>query len=166
MGRKTLRYSQIRSTNYDLRRNRHLGITCRCVLKYFTMKYSAGWKTPRHTQIRATNYDFRGNRHLGINVSMCIKVVPKEVLSGSKNSQLQSKPSYKLWLATKSSPGQQRVEVHWGSPRMHAQRVEKLPHTPKFGRKLSFEHQRVSLHRNSSQKRAQRVEEPPRYTEI
>ena len=37
------------------------------------------------------------------------KVVPKDVLSGSKNPQVQSKLSNKLWFATKSSPGHQRA---------------------------------------------------------
>ena len=61
-------------------------------------------------------YDLRRNRLLGINVSRYTEIVPKNVLSGSKNPQVQSKPSYKLWLPSKSSPGHQRVEAHRNSP--------------------------------------------------
>ena len=55
-------------------------------------------KASMYTQICATGYDWRRNRHLSIKVSMCIKIVPKDVLSGSKNPQVQSKPSYKTMV--------------------------------------------------------------------
>ena len=98
--------------------------TCRGILKKSSKTCSAGRKTPRYSQNRATNYDMRQNRSLSIKGSMCIKIVPKNVLSGSKNPHVHSKLSYKLWFATKSSPGHQRDEVHWNSPRKLAQWVE------------------------------------------
>ena len=76
--------------------------------------------------------DLRRNRLLGIKVSRYTETVLKNVLRVSKNPQVQSKPSYKLWFATKSFPGHQRVEVHGNSPRKRTQRVEKPPGTVKF----------------------------------
>ena len=59
-------------------------------------------KTDRNN--RAIHYDLRQNRLLGINVSRYTETVLENVLSGSKSPQVQSKPSYTLWFATKSSP--------------------------------------------------------------
>ena len=154
--------------------------TCRCVSKQSPKTYSAGRKTPSYSKNRATNCDLQWNRLLGISVLMCIKIVPKNVLNASKNPQGQSKPSYELWFATKSSSGHQRVEVHRNSPQKRTQKVEiqkllknvlsgsKKPKIHSYSRyKLLFAtksfpgHQRVEVHWNSPQKRTQRVEKPP-----
>ena len=72
-------------------------------------------KAPRYSQNRAINYDLRWNRFLDINVSRYNETVLENVFSVSRNPQAQSEPSYKLWFAMKSSPGHQRVGVHWNT---------------------------------------------------
>ena len=89
-------------------------------------------KASRYTQISVTNYDLRRNHLLGINVSMCTEIVSKNVLSGSQNPQVQSKPSYKLSFATKSSPGHKRVKRYRNTPKNVLRRSKKLPGTIKF----------------------------------
>ena len=79
-GRKTSWHSQNRATNYDLRRNRLLGIN---VSRSKTC--SARRITPRYSQNRASNYDCRHNRLLGMNVSRYTEIVIENVLSKLKN---------------------------------------------------------------------------------
>ena len=86
-------------------------------------------RTYRHN--RAINYNLRRNRLRGFNVWRYTEIVLENLLGVSKNPHVQSKPSYKLWFATKSSPGLQRVEIHWNSPRKRAPHVEKPPGTVK-----------------------------------
>ena len=146
-GRKTPRYSQNLATNYDLRRNRLLGMNVsRCTetvlqnmlcdstnlpqvhsnlchrLRFATKSYPGQQRVDvhrniprkhserveelsRYSQNRAINYDLRQNRLLGFNVSRYTETVLENVLRRSKNPQVQLKPSYKQWFATKSSPG-------------------------------------------------------------
>ena len=91
--------------------------------------FSGGRETPRYSQNRAKNYDLRQNRLLGFNVSRYTDTVLENVHGRSKNPKGQLKPSYRLWFATNSSPGQQRVKVHRNSPRKRAPQVEKPPGT-------------------------------------
>ena len=81
-------------------------------------------KTPWFTQIRFTDYGLRRNHLLGNNVSRYTERVPENVLSGSKNPQVQSKPSYKLWFATKSSSRHKRVEGQRNTPKNVLRRSE------------------------------------------
>ena len=74
--------------------------------------YSDGRKTPRYSQNWATDYDQGRNCLLGINMSRYTEIVPKKVLSGSSHPQEHSKPNYRLWWRTKSSPELQRVDIH------------------------------------------------------
>ena len=114
---------------------------------------------------------FGVNRHLGVSMTQCTVIVPKNVLSGSKNPQIQSKQSYKLWFPSISSPEHQRVEAHRNSPQIRTQRVKKPQVHSKPSYKLWFAtesspgHQRVKVHRNSPQKPTQWVENPPRYSQ-
>ena len=139
--------------------------TCWGTPKQSPKTYSATRKTPRYRQNRATNYDFRQNHFLGIDVSTQTEIVPKKVLRGSKNPQVRSKPSLKLWFLSKS-PGHQHVEAHRNSSWKRTQRVEKTPIRSKPSYKLWFTwksspgHQRVQAHRNSPQKRTQLVGKP------
>ena len=59
------------------------------------------------------------------------EIVPKKVLSGSENPQVQSKPSYKLWFPSKSPPRHQRAEAHRNNPQKLTQWVEKPTATVK-----------------------------------
>ena len=68
-------------------------------------KLSGSKNLPRYIQNRATIYDLRLNLFLGIKVSRHSEIVPKNILSGAKTPQVHSKRDYKLWFATKSSPG-------------------------------------------------------------
>ena len=95
-GRKTPRYNQNRATNCDLQRNLFWASTCRGTLQQSSKTCSAGRKTPRYSQNRATNCDLHRNRLLSVNVSRYTATVFENVLSGSKNPQVQLKPSYKL----------------------------------------------------------------------
>ena len=106
--------------------------TCRSTLKQSLKTCTAGRKTSRYSENRATNCGWRQNRLLGISVSICTKIVFKNVLTGSKNLQVQSKPTYKLWFATKSSPDHKRVEGYRNTPKNVLRRSEKLPGTGKF----------------------------------
>ena len=72
------------------------------------------------------------SRETVINVSICTKIVPRNALSQSKSTQVQSKPSYKLWFATKSSPGHKRLERYRNTPKNVLRRSKKLPGTVKF----------------------------------
>ena len=63
----------------------------------------------RCTQICATWYDLRQNRLLCIKVSICTKIGSKNLLNGTKNPQVQSKPSNRLSFATKSSPTRKEI---------------------------------------------------------
>ena len=65
-------------------------------------------------------------------MSKYTQTVLENVLSVSKKPQVQSKPSYKLWFASKSSPGHKRVEGHRNTPKNVLRRSEKLPGTVKF----------------------------------
>ena len=89
--RKTTRYTQIGATDYDLGRNRLLGINVSSHVspEKSAKIYSAGRKNPRYSQNRARNYNLRQNLLLGINVSRYTETVYKNVLSGSKTVQLQ-----------------------------------------------------------------------------
>ena len=106
--------------------------TSRCVPKKSPKTYSPSHETPRFSQNRATNCGWRQNRLLGISVSICTKIVSKNVLTGSENLQVQTKPTYKLWFATKSSPDHKRVEGYRNTPKNVLRRSEKLPRTGKF----------------------------------
>ena len=105
--------------------------TFRGTPKQSSKTYSAGRKTPRCSQYRGTNYDLRQNCLLGMNVSRHTETVTKNVLSGSKNPQVQSKLSNRLWFGTKSAPWHQRFEAHRNSPQKRTQWVEKPPRTVK-----------------------------------
>ena len=84
-----------------------------------------------------------------------------------ENLQIYSKPSHKLWFATKSSPRHQLADAHWNSPQKRTQRVEKPPGTVKTNIRLWFRtksspgYQRDEVDRNSPQKRTRRVQTPP-----
>ena len=108
--------------------------TCRSTPKPFPKTFSAWWETPRYSHNRAADFDLGRNLLLGINVSRQTETVAKDVLSGSENPQAQSKPSYKLWFATKSSAGHYRVEAHRNGPQRRSQRGEKPPGTVKTER--------------------------------
>ena len=112
--------------------------TCRDTLKQSSKTCSAGRETSRYCQNRATNYDLQRNRLLDINVSRYTETALENELRRSKNSQVQSKPCYKLWFATKSSPGHQRIDVYQHSPQKRTQRVEKPPGTAKTALQTMF----------------------------
>ena len=65
-----------------------------------------------------------------------IEIVLKNVLSGSEIPLGESNSLYKVWFATRSSPGHQNVEVYRKSPQKRTQRVAKSPGTFKFTRKF------------------------------
>ena len=106
--------------------------TCRGTLKQSSKTCSTGRKTPRYSQNRAINYDLRQNHLLGFNVSRYTETVLGNVLRRSKNPQVQSKPRYKLWFATKSSPGHKRVDGYRNTPKNVLRRSIKLPGTVTF----------------------------------
>ena len=56
-------------------------------------------------------------------------IVPKNVLSGSKNPQVQSRPSNRLLFRRKLSPGHEIVAAHRNSRQERTQRVEKTTGT-------------------------------------
>ena len=95
-GSKNLRYSQNRATNYDFRQNLFVGINVLRHTEIVLKTYAPSRETPRYRQNRASDYDIRQNLLLGINVLWHTEAVPKNVLSGSKNRQVQSKPRFQL----------------------------------------------------------------------
>ena len=126
--------------------------TWRGTLKQSSKTCSAGRKTPSYSQKRAINYALRRNRLLGFNVSRYTETVLENVIRRSINPQVQTKTSYKLWFATKSSPGQQRVKVHRNSPRnvlsgsRNPQVQSKPSHKQCFATKSTPGLQRVEIH--------------------
>ena len=100
---------------------------CRGAPKHSTKTCSGGQKSPKYSQNRAPNYGSQQNRLPGISVTKYTETVLENMLRRSENPQVQSKPSYKLWFATISSPGHQHVEVHRNTPQKRAQQVKTAP---------------------------------------
>ena len=104
---------------------------------------------------------FRVNRYLGISVSPYTEIILKNVhdrlkdlpdtlkvalqamicdkiVCGASVAQVQSNPRFKLWLATKSSSGHERVEIHRNSSRKRDQRVDKPPRYTQIREEVIF----------------------------
>ena len=129
-----------------------------------------GSNNPQVHSNRATNHDFRQNLLLGTSVSTHTEIVAKNVLGRSKASRFIQNQAKKLCFATKSSPGNGRIEARRNSPEKRTQRVEIPPgafktelQTMIWDKIISWD-QRVEAHRNSPQKHTD-LAEKPRYSQ-
>ena len=85
-----------------------------------------------YTQICASNYDMRRNRQVGIIVSMCIKIVPKNVLSESKKPPGTDKTTTTTYdLRQNLLVGINVSRYNRNRPQKRTQRVKKTPGTVK-----------------------------------
>ena len=89
-GRHTLRYSKTELQTMICDKIVSWVSTCWGTLKQSLKTCSASWKTPRYGQNRAINNDLRRHCLLVTNVSKYTETVLENVLSVSKNLQVQS----------------------------------------------------------------------------
>ena len=110
---KKPRYIQNRATNYDLRRNRLLGINVSRSTETVPENVLSGSQNP---QVHSNS---RGHYLLGFSVSPYTKIVLENVFSGPK------KPPGTVKIVRKLSSVHQRIAVHRNNPQKRVQWVQK-----------------------------------------